>query len=280
MKRGYADTPLGQLHYRYAGAGEPIVLLGSAGRSSRMFADLVAALSDRFTAFAVDVLGSGGSDPLPDGADMPLMATSIVQFLDAVGLPTASVFGLHTGNKIGSALAAASPNRVSHFVLCGQTHSIVPDLASRNSGIGDRAKTYGGGLDEQNSSLVAWSMLSQRMSDLWWRGEGFGDGEFDTAITQAKIKALDELESFEAVPTMYAMNFGYDMAQDWPRISVPTVVLEITTPREDALYGRQGELVAALIPGARVATMASSGYKHTFEDRAGELAEIITGFCG
>lgn len=280
MDRGYARTPMGLQHYITAGNdGDAIVLLGSAGRSSRMFMDLVEHLSSRYRAIAVDVLGSGASDPLPPGATMQTLGNSVIALLDALHIDRAHLFGLHTGNKIGSAAAASAPDRVLSFVLCGQTHSIVPDREVRNHGIGDRAKTYAGGLDDEASRLIAWSMLSQRMSDLWWRADGFSSGDFAAAVEHVKRHALDELESFQAVPLMYAMNFAYDIVADWARIRVPTLVLEITTPREDALYGRQAKAVAGLISGAVTATMESTGYKHTFEDRAMELAETISGFC-
>jgi hypothetical protein len=33
MKRGYVDTPEGQVHYRTEGSGEPVLLLHKAGIS-------------------------------------------------------------------------------------------------------------------------------------------------------------------------------------------------------------------------------------------------------
>jgi pimeloyl-ACP methyl ester carboxylesterase len=279
MERGYARTPAGLVHYWEAGTGDPIVLLGSSGRSARMFHALIRALAPSHRAIGIDLLGSGGSDPLPVGATIPGLAENVVEVLDALGLGTVDLFGLHTGNKIGSALAARFPYRLRSFVLCGQTHSIVPDRQERNAGIGDRAKTYQGELDDDRAQLVAWAMLSQRMSDLWWNQEGFSTGNAADAVAAAHAVALDELQSFASVSRLYAANFAYDMARDWPRITVPTLVLEIVTPREQALYGRQGEDITDLIPGARLVTLTATGYKHTFEDRALELTEVIRDFC-
>ena len=41
MKRGYADTPEGQIHFRTDGAGEPVLLLHQSPRSSRMYVKLI-----------------------------------------------------------------------------------------------------------------------------------------------------------------------------------------------------------------------------------------------
>jgi branched-chain amino acid transport system substrate-binding protein len=78
MPRGYADTVLGQIHYRREGSGAPLLLLSASGRSSRMFSRLIPLIAPRLDTIALDTPGFGGSDPLPDG-------TSIEQIAEAVG---------------------------------------------------------------------------------------------------------------------------------------------------------------------------------------------------
>jgi len=41
MKRGYADTPEGQVHYRTEGNGETLLLLHKAGLSSDEFTEML-----------------------------------------------------------------------------------------------------------------------------------------------------------------------------------------------------------------------------------------------
>lgn len=41
MKRGYVDTPEGQVHYREEGTGEPLLLLHKAGLSSDEFTEML-----------------------------------------------------------------------------------------------------------------------------------------------------------------------------------------------------------------------------------------------
>jgi pimeloyl-ACP methyl ester carboxylesterase len=279
MRRGYVDTPLGQVHYRTEGEGDPLLLLGSSGRSSRMFIELIGLLSSQFRVVAIDYLGSGESDPLPPDLGIPDLGHNLVDCLDGLGVEKANVFGLHTGNKVGSALAARWPKRVSTFILCGQTHSIIPSLEERNHGLGERAKIQPGELDEERSLLVAWSTLSQRISDLWWQTSYLRTNGPRAAVERAQQMAIDELEAFRDIPALYRMNFSYDMVEDWRQISIPTLVLEVTTPREDALYGRHGPIVRDLIPGAALATLDADGYKLTLEDRASDLAALITSFC-
>ena len=48
MKRAYADIPEGQIHYRYEGKGEPILLLHAAVGSSDEFKKVIPFLSKTY----------------------------------------------------------------------------------------------------------------------------------------------------------------------------------------------------------------------------------------
>ena len=134
MNAAFASTPLGPILYRAAGSGRPLLLLHPAPRSSLVYAPLMRALTneDGLRAIAVDLPGFGGSCDLPDGTSMEGIADAIVSFLDALGLERVDVFGLHSGNKVGAALAANHPTKVARFVFCGMTHSIIQQSELRN----------------------------------------------------------------------------------------------------------------------------------------------------
>ena len=53
MKRGYADTPHGQIHYMTMGEGEPLLLLHQTG-SSRQYWKLMPLLAGSYRTFAPD----------------------------------------------------------------------------------------------------------------------------------------------------------------------------------------------------------------------------------
>src|SRR3970040_1617899 len=57
MKRGYADTPEGQIHYAAGGAGTPLRPLPKTG-SSRQYGKLLPLLAEKYRTFAPDNLGS------------------------------------------------------------------------------------------------------------------------------------------------------------------------------------------------------------------------------
>ena len=137
MKRGYADTPEGQIHYTEDGKGEPLLLLHQTGSSRSLFR-LLPLLSKSYRVFAIDNLGEGNSDPLPPNAEIRDMARSYIHFMDAMGLAKAHVFGMHTGNKVGTELGAGWPARIDGLILCGQTHSIQANHKDQVSVMGAR----------------------------------------------------------------------------------------------------------------------------------------------
>src|SRR5690242_17328012 len=112
MPRGYAESALGQIHYRREGSGPTLLLLSASGRSSRMFTRLVPLIASRFDAIALDTPGFGGSDPLPEGTTIEQIAEAFVAVLDQLGIERPHVYGLHTGNKIATAMAARWPARI------------------------------------------------------------------------------------------------------------------------------------------------------------------------
>jgi pimeloyl-ACP methyl ester carboxylesterase len=117
MRRGYVDTSGGQLHYREAGEGPPLLLLHMTASSSVMYERSLPYLAERFHAIALDTPGFGLSDPLSEEPDIPGYAGAVRAFLDARGIERVDLVGFHTGASIGLELAVAAPARVGKLVL-------------------------------------------------------------------------------------------------------------------------------------------------------------------
>ena len=117
MRRAYADISTGQLHYREAGEGPPLVLLHMTASSSTMYERVLPLLSGRFRAIALDTPGFGNSDPLPETPTIAAYAAALAEFLDARGLDQVDVVGFHTGASIALELAVSEPARVRRLLL-------------------------------------------------------------------------------------------------------------------------------------------------------------------
>ena len=282
IDRRYANTPHGQVHYRITGDGDALVLLGPAGRSAAMYDPLAALLADQFRVVSIDMLGHGSSDPLPEGATIDMLAATIVGVLDAEGLAQAHVYGLHTGNKIAAALSARWSTRVNRAVLCGQSHSLIPDSATRNATILGLVRDYfpESSADPRARSLARWSQTFGRFATAWWPPEVFATARPDEVTHAIRSRIVDDLLSMDAAATLYTANFAYDLAADLARIRVPALVIEIVTPEEDRKFGRQGARVLELVRHARLAIIEErDGGFATLENRADELAHLLREFC-
>ncbi|WP_051330092.1 alpha/beta fold hydrolase [Niveispirillum irakense] len=123
IRRGFTDGPHGQIHYRRAGQGEPILLFHASPASSKQLEPLIAGLADRFDVIAPDTPGNGDSDApiLSDGRrpDMADYAANIVALMDGLDVATSHLYGSHTGAAIAAETAILAPGRVSSVVLDG-----------------------------------------------------------------------------------------------------------------------------------------------------------------
>ena len=281
VRRGYADAGSVQIHYRVLGDGPPLVLLHATPRSSRVYERLMPLLAaGGFRVYAFDTPGFGYSDPLPADPSMEALAGLIVQAMDSLGLSKVDLFGLHTGNKIGAALAAGWPDRISRFVCVGMTHSIVIDKQKRAGAILDLVQK---GLDGTTVSadgghlVKRWAATFGSVAKAWWNAGQISKpvvSESDLRLLENEV--LDIIQARHSFDAIYAQNFRFDLGEAFARIPVPTLVVELATAQEDHL-GRQAEAVARLLPKGQAVTLESTD-RGVLEDNPAALAAVVLPF--
>mgnify|MGYP006267939657 CR=1 FL=1 len=121
VRKGYADTPSGQIHYRELGDGRPVLLLHKTPSSSVMWERVMPLLAEAgYRAIAPDNPGYGASErPASPPKDMRWYSQAMLGVLDHLGAPEADVVGFYTGASIALDLAVAAPERVGRLVLAG-----------------------------------------------------------------------------------------------------------------------------------------------------------------
>lgn len=278
--RGYANTRHGQIHYRTAGDGPPLLLLHATPHSSRVYKKLVPLLSPHCRVIAADTLGFGYSDPLPADVTMEKLGDSCADLLGALAISRAAVFGLHTGNKVGAALAADHPDLVSHFICCGMTHSIVVERGKRDAAIKaivDKLLVKEKPAADGSHLLRNWGRTFDGISHLWWAPpllDSFPLTEQDLQDTQGE--AIDRILSRASYDAIYAANFAFDLSAALRRVAMPTLIVELAVPGE-AHLGRQADHCARLNPRIRTVTLERSD-RDVLETMPGELAASILSF--
>lgn len=280
MKRAYADLKHGQVHYVEAGTGAPLLLMHSAPRSSRAYRVLIPQLARHFRCIAPDLPGFGQSDPLSGKVSMEALGAAMVEFLGAIGLRKAHVFGYHTGNKVAAAMAAGHPDAVDRVVLCGQIHSIIPDREARNDAIRHIVDKY---FAEFPSSASGEHLLRRWQAD-WSDVTGFAQPRSlfsKKVITEAdiedlKIRVLDHVQAVSAIQATYGANFDYDFGGALGRIAAKTLLLELVMPDEEHL-GRQLDAVCRLLKKGRGETIQNAG-RVAIESHAAEITASLVKF--
>jgi pimeloyl-ACP methyl ester carboxylesterase len=123
LRRGFVDTPAGQIHYRVADAGRlgalPLVLLHQSPSSSLTYQELLPLVGRRRHCVALDTPGFGESfrpDAPPSIADYARWLTAAALGL---GLVRFDLCGLFTGASIACEIATVFPQHVRRLVLCG-----------------------------------------------------------------------------------------------------------------------------------------------------------------
>ena len=109
----------GETRYFRLGEGPPLILLHGLGEASVVWFDNIAPLAASYTVYAVDLPGHCGTfKPLWD-RPLEQSVQFMVDFMDALDIPTASMLGNSMGGMLALATALQHPQRVDRLVLEG-----------------------------------------------------------------------------------------------------------------------------------------------------------------
>jgi pimeloyl-ACP methyl ester carboxylesterase len=284
-RRGYADWEGRQVHFRHAGAGAPVVVLGGAPRSGSQFDPLIEQLAPLgFHVIAPDMPGFGQSDPVAPGTGMEALSGFLNAVLDVLGLPAAHLFGLHSGAKVTTAFAASIPARALSLFVAGKTHSIVADFEARNEAVLAvvHERYFANGADQVQGpeAIRGWAAQQRNFTKAWWDDSLFTHADTDEALRALEAKLIDDLAGRHTVREFYAANCTYDFAQGLAQVKCPLMVLEITSDAEDRTLGRQARALVAGVSGARTSELPQIDgpglFLHTgIGAMAGAIADFI-----
>jgi pimeloyl-ACP methyl ester carboxylesterase len=229
--RAFLDTPAGQIHYRTAGRGTPVLLLHQTPRSSDEYRDVIPLLAREFRVVAMDTIGFGDSYRPAGPYTVEGFARGALHLLDGLGLPRAAVVGHHTGAVIATELAASQPERVERLVL---SNSPYVDAEDR-----ERRKTRPP-IDE-----VEPHPDGRHLTALWQRRQGFYPAGRPDLLARF---VLDALKAGERAEEGHRAVSAYRMEEKVGHIRCPTLVVCGTD--DPFSFPRMAPLAAA-IPGAR-----------------------------
>jgi pimeloyl-ACP methyl ester carboxylesterase len=260
VKRGFADTRLGQIHYVTAGSGPPVLLLHQTPRSWDEFRDVIPLLSTRFRIYAMDTIGYGESARLTGPTTVESLADGVVAFMSAMELDKASIVGHHTGGVIAVQVAACHPELVDKLVLSGTTC-----------------------VDEEGRRIAAeWPPIDEavfspdgsHLLELWRNRASYYPPDRPDLLQRL---VLDALKVLDRVEEGHIAVDAFHMEELLPRITAPTLLMCGT---EDWAAFPDLPRLAAYLPHAEVVEVPGTGVPmvdHVPEKFAAIVMEFLSG---
>jgi pimeloyl-ACP methyl ester carboxylesterase len=103
--------------YYTAGRGEPLVVIHGGGGDARTWWRNIDELSEKYTVYAPDLPGYGGSQPLQGNYYIPELAEFIAKFAASLGLERFNLVGHSLGGGIALNFALKWPDKIKKLVL-------------------------------------------------------------------------------------------------------------------------------------------------------------------
>ncbi len=256
----FADVAGHQIEYVRSGAGEPLLLItGLSGSHASWGEPFLSLLEPELDLIAYDHRGIAGSTPASGSFTIADLAADAAGLLDALGIESAHVLGISMGGMIAQELALAHPGRIRTLTL---------------------GCTYPGG---PGSKLTDGAVVQRLMA-----GFGAGDAEallrmsFAANVSPAYAATPGTWDSFVAaalavpapIPVLFEQlraTAAHDAQSRLASIAAPTLVIH--GELDEMLDVANGELIAQLIPGARLEVFPGVGHLFWLEEptRSAEL---------
>ncbi len=253
-------TPAGT-SYLATGQGQPVVLIHGVGLNKEMWGGQVVGLATNYRVITYDMLGHGAS-PRP-AAGTPLLgyADQLLELLDHLQLPQATVIGFSMGGLVARAFALHYPERLHGLVVL---NSVFNRSAEQRAGVIARTAQAA----EHGPDANAEAALSR-----WFSREY-------QAANPAQIAALRETlagNDPQGYLTTYELFATQDMyrADDLKGLRAPTLVA--TGELDPGSTPEMARQLADRIPGATVAVLAEQ--RHMMPVESPRLVnQLLLGF--
>jgi 3-oxoadipate enol-lactonase len=249
----HADVAGLRLHYLRRGEGEPLLLIqGMSGTHLSWGEPFEAALAGAgLELITYDHRGVGHSARVDEGFSIVELADDAAGLLDALELERAHVLGISMGGMVAQELALRHPQRVRTLTL-GCTYCGGPEgrLAGDEVATGLGQALLSG--DRERALRAGYRFnLSQAFT-----ADPANYEPFRTMATTLPVPVPVIVLQTQAIQ-------GHDTSARLPRLEVPTLVIHGTEDR--MLPFANGELIARLVPGARLERLEGVGHMFWWE---------------
>ncbi len=272
ISRGFADLPHGQMHYRIAGNGTPLLTLHASPGSSKQIVRLIGDLSAARRVIAPDTAGNGDSEKLK--LEAPLiadLAAVLPGFLDSLRLDRVDLYGSHTGAAIAAELAILVPGRIARVVLDG-VQVLKPQ--ARAEFLARYANPFPADLEGAYLMRVFQFCRDQYVFYPWYdrtrQGQRSGGLPAPDDLHNWVIEVLKANETYHL---NYRAAFQWEPAKRLPLLTMPVLVI---AAENDPLAEETSE-AARMLPDGRFIALPRSDAPDFRARRAGVIDAFLAG---
>ncbi len=256
MRKGYADTRFGQIHYRVSGHSTlpALMLVHQTASSGAQFERVMALLQDAFFCIAPDIPGFGSSDETPEPPTISDYTEALREMANMLGVHKLHFFGHHTGAAIGVDWAAQRPQDIATLALSGPP-LLSPALIQR---FADRALPPAAAPADGAHLQATWHLLRARSPHLP-----------QDVLQREVLLTLGARNQHHS----YAACFAQDFAGQLASVCCPILLM---AGRNDSLWDSL-HATHALVPQASLAILDDSD-AYVSDTHAKLLADTLADF--
>ncbi|HUT67541.1 MAG TPA: alpha/beta fold hydrolase [Dehalococcoidales bacterium] len=246
------------VHYYTAGQGEPLVVIHGGGGDARTWWDNITELSKKYTVYAPDLPGYGGSQPLDGKYFIPELSEFIEKFAVKLGLEKFNLVGHSLGGGVALNYALRSSHRIKKLVLVSSL-CLGRDIALwvRLLSIPAMLRSVGA-LSLAVLSGVKWLLM--RM---------LNPAEFIMPLSPASVYVGGSITTFRQQKLVLESRLS--------EIRVPTLL--VWGAKDPIVPVRQAYAAARVIPDCQVKVFENCGH-NVHRDELRQFSDTLNGFLG
>jgi pimeloyl-ACP methyl ester carboxylesterase len=120
----YVDVNGMKMYYEVSGKGDPLIILHGAHMDIMSMGKIIPMLAETHQVYALEFQGHGHTADIDRAITYQNLADDIADFMDAVGLEKADVFGYSMGGQIGLQLAISHPQKVKKLIAASVAYDL------------------------------------------------------------------------------------------------------------------------------------------------------------
>ena len=113
-----------QMYYEVSGDGEPLIILHGAYMNIPTMGAIVPKLAETHKVYVLEFQGHGRTTDIDRPITYPNLADDVADFMDALGVEKADIFGYSMGSAAGLRLAIDHPEKVDQLVAASVAYDV------------------------------------------------------------------------------------------------------------------------------------------------------------